>query len=195
MAAQESFRAHMNDPHRSQRGDLPARRLLAGVTSRVKSLSAGCVSCVLILSAAAMASADDIPRDSVITLQRHTCENHCPVYKVVIFGDGTVIYYGEYYVHRKGLVLDRIGTEAFRQLIESVGLIDYFNLKSEYGYHDTSGCESRIPDGPVVSTSVSIGGQSHAVLHHHRCGGLVPGKLTDFENGIDKLANTARFTN
>jgi len=137
---------------------------------------------------------DEVPDDSVIVLQRHTCERHCPVYRVTLFGDGTVIYFGQYYVRRMGVVLGHVDREAFQKLVETAKRIDYFNLKSEYGYHETSGCEYRIPDGPIVSISVTVGSQSHGVIHHHRCGGSIPAQLTEFEDEIERVANIARFT-
>ena len=138
--------------------------------------------------------ASEIPDDSVITLERHTCESHCPVYRVVLFGDGTVIYYGEYYVRRTGVVPSHIDPELFRSLIASAERIGYFSLKSEYGYHGTNDCDYRIPDAPIVSTSVTAGSKSHGIIHHHRCGGPIPAQLSKFEDEIEKVANTMRFT-
>jgi hypothetical protein len=147
----------------------------------------------LLLLCAQGSSADEIPDDSVITLQHHTCERHCAVYKVVLFGDGTVIYYGQYYVRRKGLVLGSVDREVFRKLIDSAKRIDYFALKNEYGYHDMSGCDERLPDAPIVSTSITVGGQSHGIIHHQRCGSPITKQLTEFEIEIERLANIAQF--
>ncbi len=138
--------------------------------------------------------ADEIPNDSVITLQRHTCERHCAVYRLVLYGDGTLIYYGQYDVRQKGLALSHIDHEAFRALVESAKHINYFNLKSAYGYHGTNGCDSIIPDGPIVTTSITVGSQSHGIIHHHRCGGLIPDQLTEFENEIEKAVNVEQVT-
>ena len=160
----------------------------------MKNLITHCL-CLALLALVPRASrAAEIPDDSVITLQHHTCERHCAVYRVVLFGDGTVIYYGQYYVRRKGLVLGSVDREVFQKLIDSAKRIDYFNLKSEYGYHDMSGCEERLPDAPIVSTTITVGGQSHGIIHHQRCGGPIPKQLTEFENEIEKLANILRFT-
>jgi uncharacterized protein DUF6438 len=147
----------------------------------------------LLLLCARALSADEIPDDSVISLQHHTCERHCAVYKVVLFGDGTVVYYGQYDVRRKGLVLGNIDREVFQKLIDSAKRIDYFNLKSEYGYHDMNGCDERLPDAPIVSTSITVGGQSHGIIHHQRCGSPITKQLTEFESEIVKLANVAPF--
>jgi len=105
-----------------------------------------------------------------------------------------VIYYGQYDVRRKGLVLSHIDPEDFRKLVESAKNIGYFNLKSEYGYHGTSGCDSIIPDSPIVTTSLTVGIQSHGIIHHHRCGGPIPDQLTQFENEIEKAVNVEQFT-
>ena len=146
------------------------------------------------LSVIGVLRADEISDYSSITLQRDTCERHCAVYRIVVFGDGTVIYYGEYYVRRKGLVLIHIDREVFQRLVESAKRIDYFNLKSDYGYHEMTGCENRLPDAPIVTTSVTVGIQSHGVIHHHRCEGAIPKRLTEFENEIEKLTNVIQLT-
>jgi len=111
-----------------------------------------CLCFVWVVLGPKVLSADEIPDDSVITLQHHTCGRHGAVCKVVLFGVGTVVYYGQYYVRRKGLVLGSVDREVFQRLIDSAKRIDYFNLKSEYGYHDMSGCDERLPDAPLVST-------------------------------------------
>lgn len=46
----------------------------------------------------------------------------------------------------------------------------------------------------MVSISVTVGSQSHGVIHHHRCEGPIPEQLTKFEDEIEKLTNVARFT-
>jgi|SRR4051812_3386160 len=137
---------------------------------------------------------DETPKDSVITLQRHTCERHCAVYRLVLYGDGTVIYYGQYDVRRKGLALSHIEPYEFRGLVENAKHMDYFNLKSEYGYHGTSGCDSIIPGSPIVTTSLTVANQSHGIIHHHRCAGPIPNQLTDFENQIEKTVDVEQFT-
>jgi len=150
----------------------------------------------LIVPCAAHSSHDDTITDSSITLQRHSCERRwlCPVYKLVLFGDGTVLYDGIYYVRVKGTVRTHISPDAFLTLLKSAEAIHYFSLKSQYGYKDTSVCESILPDSPLVTTSVTTADNSHGILHHHRCIAAVPAQLTNFEDEIDTAANTARWT-
>lgn len=159
----------------------------------MKNLAIHCICFFVLALVPCVSSADEIPDDSIITLQHHTCERHCAVYRVVLYGDGIVIYYGQYYVRRKGLVLGSVDREVFRKLIDSARRIDYFSLKSDYGYHDISGCGELLPDAPVVSTSITVGSQSHGIIHHQRCGGPIPKRLTQFEDQVEKFANILQF--
>ena len=117
------------------------------------------------------------------------------MYRVVFFGDGTVIYYGQYDVRRKGLILSHVDPEAFQKVVESAKKIDYFHLASAYGYHGTVGCEADIPGEPIVATSITVGGESHGVIHHHRCSGPIPQQLTELEDEIERATQVAQFTN
>jgi len=134
-----------------------------------------------------------VPPDTVITLQRGGCEKRCAVYKLILFADGTLIYDGQYYVRRNGLVLDKVDVAAVRKLIEDFQAIGYFNLKEQYGYKDEDGCNSVVSDAPIAMTSIVTGGKSKGIIHHHRCGGPVPEQLTQLEDKIDKVANTVRW--
>gem|GEM_PF-3652272 len=139
---------------------------------------------------------DEGVTDGVITLERHSCERHyvCPVYKLIIFSDGDIIFDGIYNVARKGLVHDHVNPSAFVKLVEFANAIHYFSLDPEYGFHSTSNCASILPDRPLISSSITFAGKSHGIIHHHRCAGPVPKQLTTLEDAIDKAANVARWT-
>jgi hypothetical protein len=134
-----------------------------------------------------------VEADAVITLQRGGCEKRCAVYKVIIFADGTVIYDGEYYVAKEGVVRDKIDPATVRELLDAFRAIDYFHLKDQYGYKDEEGCDSVLADAPVVMTSIVSGGAAKSVIHHHRCVSRVAEQLTQLEDKIDKIAKTARW--
>ena len=149
---------------------------------------------LLVLVATSLgADLEVVPPNTVITLQRGACEKRCAVYKIVVFADGTLIYDGQYYVHRIGLVLDKVDVAAIRRLIEDFQAINYFNLEDEYGYRSEEGCSSILSDAPVAITSIVTGGKSKSIIHHHRCVGPIPGQLTHLEDKIDTLANTVRW--
>src|SRR5262245_12821683 len=61
---------------------------------------------------------DRVPADTIVTLQRGGCEKRCAVYKLVLFADGTVIYDGQYYVRRAGVVVDKVSVDVIAALVE-----------------------------------------------------------------------------
>ncbi len=133
-----------------------------------------------------------IPDDTVIFLQRGNCEMGCPIYRVFIFANGDVIWQGRGAVARRGLVLTRIEGSQIRALIQEFESVDYFQLQNIYGFHG-SGCQSSMPDRPMVITTLSKGGICKTISHHDGCVGEVSEKLTALENSIDKAAGTARW--
>ena len=147
----------------------------------------------VVVTTSLAADPEAVPPNTVITLQRGGCEKRCAVYKIIVFADGTLIYDGQYYVRRNGLVLDKVDVAAVRKLIEDFQAINYFNLEDQYGYRGEEGCSSVLSDAPVAMTSIVMGGKSKAIMHHHRCVGPISGQLTQLEDKIDKLANTVRW--
>jgi hypothetical protein len=142
---------------------------------------------------AAAQSPIEIPDDTVITMQRGNCEvMECPIYRVLIFANGDVIWQGRGRVAKLGVVLSRIERDQIRALIQDFELIDYFRLENIYGIRG-SGCRSSAPYMPVVRTSLSMGGLSKTLSHHDGCVGEVSEKLIALENSIDKAVNTARW--
>ena len=127
-----------------------------------------------------------VPARAVITLQRGPCERRCAVYKVAIFGDGTVIFDGQYYVRKPGPAKARISSDQVGALIAEFRAIDYFDLKDQT-------CNQADADAPTVITSIALGGQGKSVLHDLGCQGPVAAKLKALEDKIDKVANTARW--
>lgn len=142
---------------------------------------------------AAAQSPIPIPDDTVITLQRGNCEvMECPIYRVLIFANGDIIWHGRGRVAKLGVVLSLIERDRIRGLIQNFESIDYFHLENIYGFRG-SGCRSSAPDMPVVRTSLSMGGLSKTLSHHDGCAGEVSEKLTALENSIDKAVNTTRW--
>jgi len=135
---------------------------------------------------------DPIPDDTAITMQRGNCEGGCPVYRVLIFANGDVIWQGRGRVLKLGVVLSRVEWEQVRVLIDAFQSIDYFHLENIYGFRG-KGCQSSKPDMPMVMTSLVMGGISKAIAHHDGCVGEISDKLTAIENNIDKAVGTARW--
>jgi Domain of unknown function (DUF6438) len=145
-----------------------------------------------LLASAAPQGVIPIPDDTVISLQRGNCEGGCPVYRVMIFANGDVIWQGRGRVTRPGVVLSRIERDQIRALIKEFQSIDYFHLENIYGYRGR-GCQSSAPDMPMVITTLSMGGLSKTLSHHDGCVGEVSEKISAIENSIDQAVNTARW--
>src|SRR6266404_6290314 len=75
----------------------------------------------------------DIPKDTVITLERTECYGTCPSYKLSILANGEVVFVGERNVKRVGKVKGRINQDHLKQLLAEFERINYFSLKDDYG--------------------------------------------------------------
>jgi hypothetical protein len=123
--------------------------------------------------------------DLVITLERTACFGACPVYSLTINGDGTVIYVGEDFVKTKGERETTIGADAVNQLVLEFEKADYFSLNDSYTGFGVS-------DMPSANTSITVGGQTKAVKHYLG-DRSAPEKLTELENKIDEIVNSAQW--
>ena len=71
----------------------------------------------------------DIPPDTIITLERTVCFGTCPAYKLTISADGAVVFTGEEYVREKGTVHSKISKDQVKQLISEFTKTQYFSLR------------------------------------------------------------------
>ena len=136
---------------------------------------------------------DWAPPDTVITMVRGGCEKRCPVYRVVVFADGTVIVEGRHYLRRPVLARSEIQSSDVKNLVTRFLAIDYLHLRDDYGFKG-KGCSSVRPgDAPSVTTTLVTGGQGRSIIHYHGCLGEVPDQLTELERAIDQTAHTDRW--
>jgi hypothetical protein len=123
--------------------------------------------------------------DVVITLERTACHGTCPVYKLTIYGSGTVIYEGRYYVKTTGNVESTINEGKIEQLVAEFEKIDYFSLNDSYE-------ERVITDAPSAITSTTLGGETKSITHYH--GDLnAPEELEELEDKIDEVVNSEQW--
>jgi len=136
---------------------------------------------------------DLAPPDTVITMFRGGCERRCPVYRVAIFADGTVIIEGRYYLLHPVLKKFEIQSNQVKRLANLFAAIDYFNLPDHFGYKG-KGCTSLgNVDGPNVTTTIVSGGRGKSITHHLGCLGTIPDQLTVIEHEIGLAANTKKW--
>jgi len=145
------------------------------------------------IARAAQPRPDAVPADTIITLQRGGCEKRCAVYKIMLFADGTLIYDGQYYVRKDGVVSTKVDVTAIKTLVDEFRTAGYFTMQSQYGYDNTTGCQSVRSDAPVAISSISTGGVAKSVIHHRRCVEPALDRLTQLEDKIDKVANSGRW--
>ena len=143
---------------------------------------------------------EPIPSDTLITLKRGACYGPCPIYKLMISADGTVVYEGQRYVKTAGVAKSRIDQEKLRRLISEFENMDYFSMDDSYGAITliTDSSQKRCPefstDKASATTSIRMNGKSKSVYHYYGCEGLDRLKeLTALENKIDEIANSKQW--
>jgi hypothetical protein len=139
------------------------------------------------------ANSKEAAPDTLIILQRGACENRCAVYRLAIFADGSVIWEGRHFVRQSGLVKSGISQAVLSKLIADLEAGGFFQLQTNYGYGTIAGCASIDPAGPAAILSVSNQGRSKTVLHHHRCVGPEPDRVTKLEDAVDRAVGTVKW--
>ena len=139
---------------------------------------------------------EPIPEDTLITLQRSTCFGTCPDYTLTISANGDVTFTGRFYVKVKD-AKGKIGLTELRELITAFERASFFSLRNQYSTKK-DGCPEVWTDNPGVITSIRINGKSKTISHYHGCQGgdgsyIYPKALTELENRIDQIVDTAKW--
>lgn len=153
------------------------------------------ITCLLLCGAINRVASAKRAARKVVTLERTPCFGACPVYKLTIFSNGTVIYEGKQNVRRPGKATGRISQERLQELIADFMNIDYFNLHDEY-VPGTEGCPKAATDQPSAITSLTRtrDGKSKTIRHYHGCRGSDTLELlTQLEDKIDTAVNINRW--
>jgi hypothetical protein len=146
-----------------------------------------------LLPAEAGAAPQQIPHDTLITLERTPCYGTCPSYKLTISADGAVVFEGRRFVKQVGNVQSKISPEGLRKLIDEFAKINYFELRNRYE-EPGDGCKDWTTDGPSAITAITINGKKKSVRHYYGCRGIdVLADLTRLEQAIDDAVNSAQW--
>ena len=118
-----------------------------------------------------------------ITLERTGCslDFTCPVYKLTLAGDGSVVYEGRHAVHALGIRKSKIEPSAVRQLAQTLNDKGYFDFPTSYGVCD---------DGYSVKTSLELNGRIKAIEDSCHAG---PAELHKLEDEIDRVSGSQRW--
>jgi len=140
-------------------------------------------------------TAQKIPKDLLITLERTVCYGRCPAYKLSIKSDGAVLFEGIDFTKVKGKAEDKISSEKVSQLIKAFENADFYNLNGKY---DNQNCY-QWTDNPSATTSIQIDGKAKSIAHYQGCREgndnfkKELSKLTELENKIDEIVETKRW--
>lgn len=140
------------------------------------------------------ANPQDIPQDLMITLERTVCFGTCPDYKLTITADGAVVFKGGRFVKKEGATIkSAISNDRLKQLMAEFDRVKFFSLEDNYS-DNRRVCDELWTDNPSAFTSIRINGKSKTINHYHGCRGpKVPKELTELENKIDEIVNTAQW--
>jgi hypothetical protein len=139
---------------------------------------------LLLLFASATGAYD--PQAVVISLERGPCFGTCPVYRISLYGDGTVRYDGKDHVRIRGSQTAVIAPDKVRELAEEIEKNGFFSLRDSY-------TEVSVTDAPSVVVYAAIDGKKKRVQHY--LGDFkAPKALEVIETRIDEVAGTGRWT-
>jgi hypothetical protein len=128
---------------------------------------------------------ENVFSDLVITMERTACHGTCPIYKLSISGDGTVIYEGQDFVQVKGKQTASLSPAQVQGLVTAFEQAEFSTL-TDYTHEDTT-------DSPSVITSITINGKTKTV-HHYYGDNSAPQELFDLESKIDESTNSKQWT-
>jgi len=115
-------------------------------------------------------------RDIRITLEHNGCAKTCPVYSVIINGDGTVLYKGLKNVKEIGKQEYEIPTDTITELDKFVSAAYHGKIKDVYGSQDGA-------ENTVIITIVF--GEAKRIVIYDNSG---PELLKQFEEKIEQIA-------
>lgn len=137
----------------------------------------------------------------VITLERTPCFGKCPVYSVIIYGNGTGIYEGKLHVKTEGVHEFTLQPKQLSKLINAFESAQYFSLDNSYSM--------AVTDMASILTSITFQGKSKKIYHYGLCRDEqalnaiatlqvksdhgAPQSLCDLEAKIDEIINTEQW--
>ena len=141
---------------------------------------------ILMVFAVSSVSAQGAESNPAITLERTGCHGTCPIYRVAVLEDGTVIYDGENFVSVTGKQTSEIAPETVAAMLELFKDAGYFDWNEAY---DTQ----TVTDLPTVITSVTSAGVTHRI-ERYAGDNSSAACLPFLEQWIDEMTNSALWT-
>ncbi|MBZ0298736.1 MAG: DUF6438 domain-containing protein [Anaerolineae bacterium] len=121
----------------------------------------------------------------VISLERQPCFGMCPVYELVLYEDGTVVYLGFDHVKEVGVRITQGDAQAVTALANEMKIMGYFDWADAYTHRI-------VTDHATVITSLSWEGQFKRIERYDGDPDAPVG-LVRIEDKIDRLADVSQW--
>lgn len=136
------------------------------------------IAALAIIPALAFAHKSDLKE---ISLERTPCFGGCPIYKVTLKPDGTVIYDGKRFVEKIGKYEGQVTPEDVIKIRDVATKLDFWKLKDKY--------TAQITDMPSAIVTIDAGDKKKTTDNY---GGQGPTELWAIEQLIDKVVDGVR---
>ena len=121
----------------------------------------------------------------MVSLERTACYGRCPIYKVTVLRDGTVLWEGERFVKTAGKATAKLSAAAVAELAKAFAKADFFALHDKYDSYD-------VTDHPSAIVMFDDGKRKKTV-HHYHGDRSAPKALYELEEAIDYGIGTQRW--
>ena len=151
-----------------------------------------CLAIMLLFSMSALA---DESASDVITYTTTPCFGKCPVYRAMLFRDGTFIFDGQYFVAREGVTKVAKGKALFEQALGILKKYQFQQFHATYAGHKGDGCKAFTTDSPSHEITLQQDGETKSVLHNLGCRGFPrEAELKDLEQALYDLMGIRAYT-
>lgn len=120
--------------------------------------------------------------DDFVEMSRSGCYGTCPIYKVRLQADGSVVWDGGGFVVEKRRSSAHVGSQLATDLIAKFAAADFWALCGSYS--------QSVTDSATTTFRVKIGSRTKAVSNYANS---APDFLNDLEYAIDETADTHRW--
>lgn len=132
--------------------------------------------------------------DTMITLEQGECYGSCPVYKLTVKADGSVLFDGGKNTSGKGE--GKIDPNDVKRLLDQANAIDFLGLGDNY---DAKTCPSYMTDSSTIVIGVTSGGRSKTINHYLGCAAKddgmkpYPPGLSEFEQKVIETSGAKKW--
>ena len=97
------------------------------------------------------------PSDIKVILERTECFGTCPVYKLTIYADGKIEFFGEKFVNAIGQHVKTISQEKIASILAEANAIKFFELNGDYDCY-------LVTDNPTAKITITEEGKTNCSL-------------------------------